>query len=299
VSWGEIAALTTSLLWALTSLLFTKATERVGAGLVNRTRLLIAAFLLVSVHAVLFQSLLPLDAGWDRWAWLSLSGVIGLLIGDAFLFQAFGMIGPRLSMLLMSLAPVLATLLSWIFLNERLTLPQLIAIVITVSGIASVVSEREATQDGAQATSSRLPGIMMGIGAATGQAVGLITSKLGLAGDFPALSGNVIRVLAATILLWGWTWLRGGVPSTVRVLREDPTGFRYIVAGSIVGPFLGIWFSLIAVQYTQVGIASTLMGLAPIILLPIGRLVLKERITMKAVLGTCIAMVGVALLFLV
>jgi drug/metabolite transporter (DMT)-like permease len=64
-----------------------------------------------------------------------------------------------------------------------------------------------------------------------------------------------------------------------------------------VGPFLGVWLSLIAIQRTEVGVASTLMGLSPIFLLPIGYLVFSERFGWRAVSGTMIAMVGVWLLF--
>lgn len=299
VTWGEIAALTTSLLWALTSLLFTQATARVGSGIVNRSRLLLASILLTAFHFILYRSILPVDAGWTRWFWLSTSGIIGLVIGDAFLFQAFVLIGPRLSMLLMSLAPVIATIFSWVFLDERLSLLQLLAILITVGGIASVVGERKIVSTVDEQPENKLPGILLGIGAATGQALGLITSKLGLAGDFPALSGNLMRVLVATAILWMWTLLRGQVPMTMRALRDHRIALRYIAAGSVVGPFLGIWFSLMAVQYTEVGIASTLMGLAPIILLPLSRILLKEHISGQAIVGTLVAMVGVAMLFLV
>lgn len=298
MTWGEIAALTTSLLWALTSLLFTQATERVGSGIVNRSRLLLASLLLTVFHFLIFHTFLPVNAGWMRWFWLSTSGIIGLVIGDAFLFQAFVLIGPRLSMLLMSLAPVIATIFSWLVLDERLSLVQLIAILITVGGIAFVVGERTEGSSQAAQPENKLPGILLGIGAATGQALGLITSKMGLAGDFPALSGNLIRVLVATSLLWLWTIIRGQAPVTVRILRDDRTALQYIAAGSVVGPFLGIWFSLMAVQYTEVGIASTLMGLAPIILLPLSRILLKEHISIKAILGTLVAMIGVGMLFL-
>ena len=297
LSGGEIAALTTSLLWAMTSLLFTRATQRVGASIVNKTRLVVALLLLLGSHLVAYRVLLPVDAGVERWFWLSLSGIIGLVIGDAFLFQAFHTIGPRISMLLMSLAPVIATVFSWIFLSERLSIQQLAGISITVSGIAFVVLERNNRRSDKE-TSVQAAGILLGVGAATGQALGLITSKIGLAGDFPALSGNLIRVLAATLVLWIWTAFRGQVPAAWQALKGDRHASGYILAGSVVGPFLGIWFSLIAIQYTEVGVASTLMGLAPIILLPLSRIFLHEEVTGKAVLGTIVAMIGVAILFL-
>lgn len=210
-------------------------------------------------------------------------------------------------MLLMSLAPVITTIFSWIFLNEQLTSIQLAGILITVAGIAFVAAERgvklETTVEQPSAGREReipvrIKGILFGLGGATGQALGLVTSKLGLAGDFPALSGNLIRVLVAATILWAWTIVRGRVPLTWSALRRDRSAIGYIAAGSVVGPFLGIWFSLIAIQHAEVGVASTLMGLAPIILLPLSRIFLHEKISWKAVLGTCVAMFGVSVLFL-
>jgi len=69
--------------------------------------------------------------------------------------------------------------------------------------------------------------------------------------------------------------------------------------GALAGPFLGVWLSLVAIQHTSVGIASTLMSLPPIFLLPVGMIIFKERIGWRAVVGTVLAISGVAVLFLV
>ncbi|HLF89008.1 MAG TPA: DMT family transporter [Anaerolineales bacterium] len=264
---GEISALITAISFAFTATLFTFGGRLVGSGVVNRTRLLFGMGMLLLTHWVTLGTLLPTTAP-ERWLWLSLSGVIGLSLGDAFLFQAFIWIGARLSMLLMSLAPVLAALLAWIILGETLTVGQII-------------------------------GILFGIGAATGQALGLILSKLGLVGDFSALSGNVIRMLAATTAIWIYTLLRNQGKETTRQLSAHPRAILFIIGGSIFGPLIGVSFSLLAVQQTEVGIASTLIALTPIFMLPVGAVVFKEKFSWQAVAGTVAALVGVAMLFLV
>ena len=70
------------------------------------------------------------------------------------------------------------------------------------------------------------------------------------------------------------------------------------MAGSIVGPFLGITFSLIAVSYTEIGIASTLMATTPIMMLPAVKFIYKEKIPFVGILGTFFAVLGIAILFL-
>ena len=296
---GELAALATALFFTATSTMFTVAGRQLGSLVVNRTRLLLAILFLVLAHFLL-RIPLPFNASSDRWFWLGLSGVIGLVLGDAFLFQAFIWIGPRLSMLMMSLAPVISTLLAWIFLAERLTPLQVTGILITLGGVSWVVLEQRAQVHLGQIDRRTfLLGILFGLGAAAGQAVGLVTSKEGLAGDFPALSGTLIRMLAAATVLWAITLISGQGGKTVKQLVSRPHASLFVLGGAFTGPFLGVTFSLLAIQHTEVGIASTLMALPPVFLLPIGYLVFKERFGWQAILGTAVAMLGVALLFLV
>ncbi len=298
---GHIAALFTSVSWSFTSIFFTLAGRQVGSQVVNRTRLLLAIGFAGGAHWLALGSLLPLGAEPWRWGFLSLSGLIGLVIGDACLFQAFVMIGPRLSMLLMSLSPVLSTLIAWVWLGEVLVLREIAGILLAVSGIALVVTDRhngENTQAPQTDIKYYLGGLVFGLGGALGQAVGLVVSKRGLEGDFPALSGNLIRLLSAATVIWIVTLVQGQIGENFRRLRERPQALKTLLGGTIAGPFLGMWLSLEAVQRAPVGIASTLMSLAPIILLPVGYFLFQERITARAVGGTVIAFMGTALLFL-
>ncbi len=296
--WGEVAALLTAVCWSATAVFFTFAGRRVGSVVVNRTRLVMALILISLTHWILMGSLYPVGAEPQRWLWLGLSGVIGLALGDAFLFQAYLWVGPRLGMLMMSLAPVIAALLAFAFLGEQLTLTQWLGISVTLAGIALVVLEGNRGAQLAPEKRDYRRGILFGIGAASGQAIGLVLAKQGLQGDFSALSGNWIRMLSAVIALWGVTLVSGRAAPTVRKLAADTQALLPILAGAVTGPFIGVWLSLIAVQLTQVGVASTLIALPPVFLLPIGAVVFKEKVGVGAIAGTVVAMVGVGLLFL-
>lgn len=296
---GELAALGISVCWSFTSTFFTLAGRKIGSVAVNRIRLLLAVLFLVLAHALLRQPL-PLAAGSERWFWFGLSGFIGLVVGDALLFQAFIWIGPRLTMLLMSLAPVLSTLLAWFLLDEMLSARQLLGIAVTVAGVAWVVFDRSGNggSGGAGGNRDYLRGLLFGLGAAAGQAVGLITAKKGLAGDFSPLTGTLMRMIVAAGVMWGIALLAGQAQSTLRRAADQPRALLYTLGGAFFGPFLGVTLSLAAVQATAVGIASTLMALPPIFLLPIGRIFFGETIGARAILGAFIAIVGVALLAL-
>ncbi|MDX1601188.1 MAG: DMT family transporter [Anaerolineales bacterium] len=295
---GELAALATAVLWSATAVFFTYAGREVGSVVVNRARLLVALVFLVGTHWLLIGDPIPVGAEVERWGWLGVSGIVGLVGGDSFLFQAYLWVGPRLGMLMMSLAPVLAALLAFAFLGEQLLIAEWIAILITVSGIALVVMDRGRSAEPKKVNLHYGRGILFGVAAALGQAVGLVLAKQGLAGDFPALSGNVMRMSSAAVFLWSLTLLSGRAPSTLRALRGQRGALLPIIGGATTGPFIGVWLSLIAIQLTEVGIASTLMALSPIILLPVGRVVFKERIGWKAVAGTVVAVAGVGMLFL-
>jgi drug/metabolite transporter (DMT)-like permease len=294
---GELAALATSFCWSATSVLFTFAGRRVGSMIVNRTRLAFAVVLLGATHFLRFGSILPVDASAERWWWLGLSGVIGLVLGDAFLFQAFVLIGPRLSMLMMSLVPVISSLMAWTFLGERLSLLETSGVGLAVAGVAWVALERQVEASPPHTRNHRL-GLLAGLGAALGQAGGLIAAKRGLQGDFSTLSAVLMRMVVALVVIWVIAALGGQAGETVRALK-DRRALAQIFAASVTGPFLGVWLSLIAIDTVRVGIASTLMGLPPVILLPVDRMLFGRKVTSRAIFGTIAALGGVAILSLI
>ena len=298
---GEFSAIGTALSFAFGSILFTLSGRAIGSPLVNRTRLIIAAIFIIGLHWAIQGEPFPKDATSQQWFWLGLSGFIGFALGDASLFQAFVMIGPRISMLIMALAPVLATIMAWLFLGESLIMQDLMGIAVTVSGIAIVVSERtgKSKHDDVEHNPRHyFIGLLFAFGGASGQAGGLILSKIGLANDFPALSGNLIRLIVATLLIWLFTAYKGQITSSYRTLRANPRPMLMLTIAAITGPAIGVWLSLIAIQKAPVGVASTLMSLTPVFLIPIGYFLFKERISKQAVFGTMFAFVGTAILFL-
>lgn len=293
---GEIAALGTSLSFSVGSTMFTNAGRRIGSLIVNRTRLIIASVFLSLAHWIVLGTFFPYHAPAENWFWLSLSGIVGLVLGDIFLFQAFVLVGPRISMLMMSLAPVIAAIQAWVFLHEALSGGQILGILITLSGIAWVVLEGNGMHRGDRDYGR---GILFGLGGAIGQATGFVLAKNGLGGNFSPISANLIRMLSAMIVLWAITFFQREAKLTIRTLFNDKKGVLFTIAGAFFGPFVGVSLSLFALQHIEVGVASTLTSLPPVFLLPISYIFLKERFGWGAVAGTLLAMIGVAILFLV
>jgi drug/metabolite transporter (DMT)-like permease len=119
-----------------------------------------------------------------------------------------------------------------------------------------------------------------------------------MSGDFSPFQANAIRMLAAAIFIWIWTAVEGQAGATIKTIRKQPAVLWLIAFGALIGPVLGVSASLLAVQHAEVGVASTLMALPPVIVLPISYFVFKEKVGWQGVAGTLLAITGVAVLFL-
>ena len=293
---GEIAALATSFFFALTSIIFAASGRMVGSQVTNRIRLLFALLYLVVLNLILFGEPLPFSAEPSRWMWLGLSGVIGLALGDTFYFRTLVSVGPRLGSLLMSLAPIFGSIIAWVFFGETLTILQITGIVLALAGIGWVVMSHEEPPNTPHGHTRR--GVFFGVLAGLGQAAGLVLSKQGMFGEFSPFQANAIRMTAASLFIWAWTFLEGKSGATFNAIREKPRSLGLLALGALVGPLLGVSSSLLAVQHAEIGVASTLMALPPVIVLPISYFIFKEKAGWQAVAGTVLAITGVAVLFL-
>jgi drug/metabolite transporter (DMT)-like permease len=293
---GELAALATSFCFALTALIFTHTGRLIGSQTTNSVRIVFALIYLVVVNLFFFYEPLPFSAAASRWLWLSLSGVIGLSLGDTFFFQSLISVGSRLGSLLLSLAPIFGSIIAWIFFHETLTAMQIIGIILALAGIGWVLMSHAEPPDTPHGHTRR--GVIFGILSALCQAVGLVLSKQAMFGAFSPFQANAIRMLAACLFTWIWLALTARAGTTVSTLRTQPQVLAWIALGALIGPVLGVSASLLAVQYAEIGVASTLMALPPVLLLPVSYFVFKEKISWQAIAGTTLAIAGVAVLFL-
>lgn len=292
---GEIAALLTAIFWTVTALSFEKAGKLIGSLAVNWIRMLVGMIFLCFFTWLIRGMFLPLDADTHTWFWLSISGLIGFTFGDVFLLQAFVQIGSRISMLIMALVPPITTLISWLLMGEKLSLQEFLGMTLVVSGIALVVLERPRGERTVK-LSHPVSGILLAIGGAIGQAVGLVLSKFGM-GDYNAFAATQIRVLAG---LAGMTLLYFFLKAWRKVWIgfRNSRGLLVTINGAFWGPFLGVGFSLLAVQHALAGVASTIMAIVPVLIIPPAVIILKEKVNAREVIGAVVAVAGVGLLFL-
>lgn len=303
---GELAAVCASLLWSINSVNFSMAGKRVGSPVVNHMRLWIALITLMIMHGVMFGSLFPTHTEHFRLQWLGLSGIIGFAIGDAAFFESLVLLGPRLSMTIITTNPVFASIGSMLILGERLTVLESIVIIVTIGAIAWVVSEPKTEQvNSAKSVHSdnvdkkkQMLGIMLALVGACCQGLGMLLSKMGMQEGFSPISANIIRVFVGTFVIFFITLFQGKLLHQLKMLK-DIKAVGYIISGALFGPVMGVMMALYSVSHINVGIATTLTSLSPIFLIPISYFLFKEKITIRSVCGALIVIAGSSVLFFI
>lgn len=292
---GEFAALLTAIFWTITALAFEAAGKRIGSLQVNFLRLVFGFFFLSLFNLIRGSQLFPAGATPENWLWLSLSGLVGIFLGDLFLFKSYTIIGSRFSMLIMTLVPPITALFSFIILNEHLSLLHFLGMMLTFGGISMAIFNR--TGKGEKVSLKLAPaGLLYALGGAVGQALGLVLSKRGL-GSCDPFSATQIRIISGFAGFSVLVTLMGRWPRIAEAIT-DIRGMKPLTLGAFFGPFLGISFSLIAVRYTEAGIASTIMALTPVLIIAPAAFIYKEKVTFTEVAGAIISVGGVSLFFI-
>lgn len=292
---GEIAALFTALCWTVTAISFEFAGKKIGSLTLNIIRLFMAFILLAIFNYFSRGIMLPVDASLKAWKWLTISGLVGFVIGDLFLFEAFVLIGSRISMLIMASVPPITAILSFLILGEIMTISQLIGMIITLFGIAIVILVKEKGEKKLK-LSHPVKGILFAFGGAVGQSLGLILSKFGMA-NYNAFAATQIRVLAGIIGFSIVFTIKRNWGSVSKAVKQRKA-MLILTLGAIFGPFLGVSLSLVSIQHTNPGVASTIMAITPVIIIPFSVLVNKEKVSFKEILGAIITVFGVAYIFI-
>jgi drug/metabolite transporter (DMT)-like permease len=298
---GEIIALTTVLCWTLSVQFFEAAAKRIGSACVNIIRLALAILFFTLLLFFREGQVIPLNFPVHSWIYLSLSGIIGFFFGDIFLFKALVALGPRVTMLIQSLAAPTAAIIGWAVLKETYLPLQWLGMLIALFGVSLVVLEKSSNRSPSQKLQARtisLTGVCYALCAMTGQAGGMVLSKLGMQSGteyLDAFSSTQIRAIAAFICFLVLFSVTNKWPSLMTSIH-DRTAVTATALGSFLGPFIGVSLALLSLHYLPTGIASTFFSLIPICIIPFSILLHKEHVSLRAVAGACIAVFGVYLL---
>lgn len=293
---GEIAALATAITWSGSALFFTSASHRIGSFSMSHYRMLFGIILLYLARLIVLQS--PFLSGITSYEWLllGLSGITGFFIADTFLFQCYVDLGPRLGALLFNLYPFVSAFIAWMILGEILPLLAWVGMIITISGTLWVLLEKKGALPGGK-EGHFVRGVICALSAATVQAVSFTLAKpvMTEASGVDPLTATLMRALVGGSAYWLVSILRGRFKIVINK-ASDHKAISLIAMGAVIGPSLGVWLSMVAIKYSPIGIASTIMALMPITILPMTAIFYKEKISIRAVIGAMIACVGLAIL---
>ncbi len=290
---GVLAGLATAGLWVVSGLSFTKSGQALGATRVNLLRTVAAAVVLCGIQWFALGRLCP-GMPDSALIWLAASGILGLTIGDQFLFTGYVMLGPRLVSVLMTLAPSMSALLAWATFGETMSRVGVIGMLVTTTGVAWAALGR-ASADSPHTPRERRTGLMFGVAAALCQAAGMVAAKRGLDQGVQAFDAQTIRMYAGAATVIPLALLARSAGLTV-ASRPSPRAYAILSLGVISGPLLGVYFSMLSTAKVPVGVAATLIGLVPVLILPATRIIDGERISVRAITGALIAVAGIAIL---
>lgn len=307
---GEAAALGAAFCWAVGSHLWGRIgrSADIPAGALNLGKCATAAVVFAVTGLVIGGRVLPhLPA--RPMAWLAVSGVIGLTLGDSAYFGAMAILGVRRALLLLSTAPVFAAIGGALWLHEPPERYQIVAIAAVLAGVAIVVNERHESEvpaigptpilaaaepPPAREAAPVLLGVLLGLGSAVGQAGGSLTSRVAMAEGVSALDTALVRLPAGLLGIVVLAGASGRLVPWTRVLAR-PRLLGAIAVAAFVGTYLGIWLSQLAIgRSSSTAVASTLLATSPIFALPLGRWLNAERLTRRALVGTLLACAGLA-----
>ena len=306
---GELISLGVAVSWTVAALASEVGSRQLGVFVMNVWRMAVSLLLSACLMCWVFGSPYPVYAGTEAWLWLLASGLVGYFFGDWCLFNSYLTIGSRYGQLFMTLAPMFTALAAWVMIGQTLSWNALLAMAVTLMGIAISVLGRGQKHK----LSVNLPakGVLFGIGAGLGQGVGLVLSKIGLdhyvsdvpvelqaeVADFLPFASNMIRCVAGFICFTSWLLLSGQA-SRFKESVHNSKGLKAMMLAVMSGPLIGVGFSIMALQYTAAGIASTIMAMTPILILMPSRWLFKQPVTLRSVVGAVISVVGVSLFFL-
>lgn len=293
---GEIAALLTAVAWTAAAMIFERASKKTGVTSVNTYKVIFGTLYLAILSVLLGNSIFPFDLPAKSWIYMSASGIVGFVIGDYFLFNAYVMIGSRISMLLMSVSVPLTVVASYIIFKESIRGWGIYGMILTITGVfvTIIAGKKEAVKE--ISGSGYIKGVMYGFLSAIAMAMGTLFTKVGAENVSP-VAATQVRLLSALIGFIIFAFVFQKTPELLNTLG-DFGSLKIIALGSVFGPFIGVGALLFALQHSKAGIVSTITSLTPVLIIAPTVIFFKKKVTILEITGACIAVGGVSILFL-
>lgn len=291
---GEISALLAAALWAIGSLLYSRI--RLSAIGISFAKNLIASVVL-AVHLAIqsyFDQVPFLNANWNAWFWLGLSGILGIVVGDTFYFRSLQILGPRRALMVATTSPLFAGIGGWFFLGESLLPMAICGMLLTLGGVTGVVADRKAASESPGLfPGTSMQGVIFGVLGAIFSAIGAVASRHGLQ-DCEPLEASLIRILVSAVAGCLVVIAARQLRQTISIVCQWSV-MRAFLPAVLCGTWLGIWLSQVAYKHSNVAIAMTLLSTTPLFATPLVRVMHGVRVSRFGVYATIVAVIGIFL----
>jgi drug/metabolite transporter (DMT)-like permease len=291
---GETCAVLSALTWAIATVLFTTASRQLRPEAANLFKTTLASVLLVlTLLALKGRAAFQLPDQTEA-LYLVASGLLGIAISDTLYFWCLREIGAWRTLVISCLAPPVTVLLSALVLRDPMRAVEIIGMIVALAGvILAVIGGRRRREDGLSFTRS---GLAVGITSSVAISIAIILTKVGTA-KTGALEASTIRIVVAVPGILLIQMLRPGFRSSVRSALNPPGKVR-LISASLIGTYVAYLLFIAGIKYAHAGVATALAATSPAFVIPLSAVFLKERITLLAVIGTTLAVAGIAILFM-
>jgi len=293
---GQLACLGAALLWAIALTIFRRPIEIYGARRINLAKCSLAAVFQGLTVVLLGQAGVLWNAPVRSLIFIVASGLVGLVVGDTALFGATARIGVHRTLLLQTLAPVFTAIVAATWQSERPTLAQAIGGVVILAGVALVVAPERRNLP--LVPSVVVPGVGVGIAlgvlAAMGQGVGVVLAKVGMQ-DVAVLPASFLRlaVAAAGLAVIGALSARR---ATAPDSRPGSRTLARVLVATLLGAYVALFLMMAGVDLAPASIAAVLLSTGPVFSLMLESVMERRLPAMRGVVGTLLAVIGVAVL---
>lgn len=285
VLWGILSALLSACSWAFGTITFErigKAVPFVGITFLKGVFSIVLMILLIIITGGLY----PIGL-WD-FSFLTLSGILGITIGDSLFFKSLQDLGAKTQVIFFLLGQILTMILSLLFLGELLSVEQYIGAFILLAGVIVTTWGTQTNHP------NKSRGILLGLLSMTCFSISAIMVKAAIS-DVPVITATFYRMVFGTIFALGYGIASKNFTSWIQPLKDKKL-LGLFVTNVVVITYGGFMLSMAAIKYISVSLASVLSATEPIFVLMLAFLIMRERATKRELIGTVITLIGLFLI---
>ena len=291
---GYLLAICAAAIWSTVALSATRIVRYFGSYNYNLLRLLGIIVIFFPYVYINWESLYFNQSIFSA---IVLSSVIGIIIGDTFLFVCLKRLGPRRQALLFSMQIPFTIILAEVFLQTLPSLTELIGCALIFSGILIAIQFNRTIPDDdlENIQGNKYTGLFAGIGLALCQSIGIILMKPALQTTDPIIV-SYLRVIVAAIIMFGSLFFIKNNQLWDKMKNIKITLFSIFLG--FMGMGVGMTMLIYALKYGNPGVISTLSSTMPIMIIPILWIVTKNYAGHLAVVGATLTCIGASIIFL-